>query len=125
MSERGKLLAFVELGGYPDFSPLYRRLGYRVEVLTSGRKAIASIKKEVPAVLVGEFNYQRDFRDRTSALESVLAMVHGATGVKVVIFYHREAEEPLERLRTRFGFIQPLPYPITEEALEAHLRQTT
>jgi hypothetical protein len=34
-----RLLAIIELGGYPNFVPLYERLGFRVDVVASQRKA--------------------------------------------------------------------------------------
>lgn len=39
-----ELLALVELGGYPNFVPLYQRLGYRVEMVNSVRKAQLGLK---------------------------------------------------------------------------------
>jgi hypothetical protein len=38
---RDLLLSIVELGGYPDFAPLYQRAGYRVVVERNMRKALA------------------------------------------------------------------------------------
>lgn len=116
------LMSVVELGGYPNFTPLYQRLGYRVEVITSGRKAITTLKKAQPAVVVAEFNFQFEFRDRTSNLETILAVLQHNAGVKVIVFYHREEEAKLEQVRERFpGFIA-LGYPIEEAALEAAIR---
>jgi len=116
------LMSVVELGGYPNFTPLYQRLGYRVEVITSGRKAITTLKKAQPAVVVAEFNFQFEFRDRTSNLETILAVLQHNAGVKVIVFYNREEEAKLEQVRERFpGFIA-LGYPIEEAALEAAIR---
>ncbi len=36
-----RLLAIVELGGYPNFTPLYRRLGFEATFVNSQRKAQA------------------------------------------------------------------------------------
>ncbi|MDH5784082.1 MAG: hypothetical protein OEZ16_00565 [Chromatiales bacterium] len=112
------LMSVVELGGYPDFTPLYQRLGYRVETITSGRKAITTLKKAQPAVVVAEFNFQFEFRDRTSNLETILAVTQHIPGVKVVVFYNKEEEVKLEQLRERFpGFIA-MSYPVGEGELE-------
>ena len=70
-SSRGALLAVIEIGAYPNFAPLYQRLGYAVTIERSMRKALSAAKKLKPAVIVAEFNYQSDFRDRTSSLESL------------------------------------------------------
>lgn len=115
------LMSVVELGGYPDFSALYQRLGYKVETINSGRKANSALKKQRPAVVVTEFNFQHSFRDRTSNLESLLAVEQHNAGVKVIVFYDAEVQPQLEQLRNRFpGFIA-LSYPVEEGALERAL----
>jgi CheY-like chemotaxis protein len=117
-------MSVVELGAYPNFTTLYQRLGYRVETINSGRKAITSLKKQCPAVVVTEFNFQHSFRDRTSNLESLLAVEQHNQGVKIVVFYDEEVRAPLEQLRSRFpGFIA-LAYPVEEAALEAALGES-
>jgi len=116
------LVTVVELGGYPNFTPLYQRLGYRVESINSGRKAIGLLKKLKPEVLVTEFNYQFSFRDRTSNLESILAVVQSTQGVRVVVFYDEAVREQLEQVRARFPGFTALAYPIDEARLESALR---
>ena len=112
------LLAVIELGGYPDFRPLYQRLGYAVEQLQGGRKTLSYIKKQRPTVVVAEFNYQLEFRDRTSQLESLLAVVQAAGGARVLVFYYPEEQQALDALHRRFPFFEPLPRPIDEQSLE-------
>jgi hypothetical protein len=117
------LVQVVELGGYPNFIPLYQRLGYRVETVNTGRKAISTLKKLKPEVVVTEFNYQFDFRDRTSHLESILAVIQPQAGVKVVVFYDQAEQVQLNLVAERFpGFIA-MSYPIDEAGLEAVLKQ--
>ncbi len=60
------LLCIVELGGYPDFSKIYQQYQLDVEITDSMRKAVKILKKKTPQIIVAEFNYQSDFRDRTS-----------------------------------------------------------
>lgn len=116
------LVQVVELGGYPNFIPLYLRVGYRIETVNTGRKAIATLKKLQPEVVVAEFNYQFDFRDRTSNLESILAALQQQSGVKVVVFYDKAEQAQLDQVAERFpGFIA-MSYPIDEAGLEAALR---
>ena len=67
-----RLLAIIELGGYPNLLPLYRRLGFDTEVVNSQRKAQAALKRLLPDVIVTEYNFQSDFRDRTSNLETLM-----------------------------------------------------
>lgn len=125
MSGTRTLLSIVELGGYPDFSELYRQHGYAVETITTGRKAISRLRQGGFQVVVAEFNYQREFRDRTSSLESILATVQGAAGVKVIVLYHPSELEQLERLRARFADFIALAQPVSREAMEAMLGSLT
>ncbi|HHB13418.1 MAG TPA: hypothetical protein ENK62_09490 [Chromatiales bacterium] len=119
-----QLLAIVELGGYPDFGPLYRRLGFEVRVENSMRKALAWLKRHTPAVIVAEFNYQSGFRDRLSNLESLMGAVQRLAGSpRIVVFYEPETRHQLVRLQARFEFFEVLPYPIDAGKLEGALRR--
>lgn len=125
------LLSVIELGGYPDFSPLYQRLGFDVNSASTSRKAISTIKKNPPDVLVAEFNYQSDFRDRTSSLESLLASIERYSitkntntnvNAKAIVFYEKETLHQLEKLLKQFSVFKVMPYPIEEAELEAILK---
>ena len=116
------LLSIVELGGYPNFSAVYQRNGFEVVSVSSSRKAISAIKKKIPDVIVAEFNYQSDFRDRTSSLESVLAAVARFPRTKMIIFYEKEMQHQLEKLLGQFNVFKVLPYPIEEVTLQAVLQ---
>lgn len=111
------LLSIVEQGGYPNFSGLYQEFGYRVVVESRMRKAIASLKKQLPEVIVAEFNFQSDFRDRSSSLESLLAVVQRNESIRVIVFYDREFAPQFERLRSRLPVHAGLPFPVKEKDL--------
>ena len=117
------LLSLVELGGYPDFTPLYEREGFSVTAATSTRKAISIIKKNTPDVIVAEFNYQSDFRDRTSSLESLLASVERFPHTRAIMFYEKETRHQLDKLLQQFDVFRVMAYPIDEEALATVLRE--
>jgi len=118
------LLSVVELGGYPDFASLYKKHGFDVVVASSVRRALAVFKKQSPGVVVAEFNFQSDFRDRTSSLESLLAVTQRMPDTKVIIFYEREYRHQLERLTDRFAIFDTLAFPIQEAELEECLKRT-
>ena len=96
-AKRPSLLAIVELGGYPNFTSLYERLGFDAEFVNSQRRAQARLKKGVPDVIVAEFNFQSDFRDRTSNLESLMARLQGERASRVVVFYQQDQADKFER----------------------------
>ena len=117
------LLSIVELGGYPDFSAVYQRLGYRVEKVHQMRKAMSVLKKTRPEVIVAEFNFQSDFRDRTSSLESLLATLQfSKLDSRVVVFYEKEYNAQFQRLYETYPDIVAMQFPIEEAALEAALK---
>jgi CheY-like chemotaxis protein len=115
------VLAVVELGGYPNFSTLYQSLGYEVVTVQAGRKALTAVRQLQPQAIVAEFNLQRDFRDRTSTLESLLATVQQRPSIKVVVFYDPQYAQQLEQLRARFPHFTALAFPIDPAALAAAL----
>ena len=109
-----RLLAIIELGGYPDFTPLYRELGFSVEVCVSMRKALARIKRQPPDVIVCEFNFQSDFRDRTSRLESMIALVERDRDIQTLVIMEPEHRIQFGRIRERYDFHAVLELPVTE-----------
>ncbi len=117
MSDEKVLLSIVEIGGYPNFKTLYESKGFRVETVDGMRKAVKVLKKLRPSVVVAEFNYQSDFRDRTSSLETLMATVQRQPGVRVIVFYEKEQRPQLERLLKVFQVFDALTFPIDEKAL--------
>ena len=118
-----RLLAIIELGGYPNLLTLYRRLGFDTEVVNSQRKAQAALKKRLPDVIVTEYNFQSDFRDRTSNLETLMAYLQRHPGVKVIAFYQPEFPPKFEAMNARFPLFAAIPLPVTESAVEEALRR--
>lgn len=112
----------MELGGYPNLLPLYQRLGFDVDVVNSQRKARAFLKKTIPDVIVAEYIFQSDFRDRTSNLETLMAVLQKHPQVKVVVFYLPEQAEKLAMLEQRFPLFAKIAFPIEPDAVETALR---
>lgn len=116
------LLSILEMGGYPDFTKLYQSLGYQVYKMETMRKAIKFIKKNKVDVVVAEFNFQSDFRDRTSQLESLMASIAQKPDVAVIVFYEKEQSHQFYRVAERFDFLRALTYPIKQEELQTVLK---
>lgn len=112
-----QLLSIVEIGGYPNFTSLYQQKGFEVEQVESMRKASKRLKKMMPEVVVAEFNFQSDFRDRTSSLETLMAATQQIPGCKVIVFYEKEQRPQLERLLEVSQVFETLAFPIQPEAL--------
>lgn len=111
------LLSIVELGGYPDFSALYQRAGFEVVSTDSVRKAVKLIRQHKPLVLVAEFNFQSDFRDRTSSLETLLSGSQGISEASMIVFYEKEYRQHYERFLARHKVFESLEFPIDEQRL--------
>lgn len=116
-ANRPVLLSVIELLGYPNLRTLYESLGYRVLTEFAVRKAISLMRKEKPAVIVADFYFQPDFRDRVSNLESLLATAQSHKNVKIVVLYESAHEHALERLRMRFRIDAALTLPVREDEL--------
>ena len=123
MNAKNILLQVIELGSYPNFTALYTSLGFNVTMEHSVRNAIRTLKKLVPQVVVAEFNFQSDFRDRTSSLESLLATVQRREGVRVIVFYEADFAHQLDKLRAQYPLFACLPHPIDATALATTLQQ--
>ena len=113
------LLAITELGGYPDFTALYQKCGFQVVKTDSVRKAVKLIRQHKPSVMVAEFNFQSDFRDRTSSLETLLSSSQGIVDSQMIVFYEKEYEPQYQRFLQSFTVSASLTFPIEE----ADLRQ--
>lgn len=113
MSKR--LLAIIELAGYPNLLPLYQSLGFTVDVVNSQRKARSYLKKTIPDVIVAEYNFQSDFRDRTSNLETLMAILQKHPEVKVITFYVQEQAHKFALFNAQTPVFRAISYPITEE----------
>ena len=116
--EKSTLLAVVELGGYPNFIPLYEKLGFETTVLNSQRKARNYLKKQQPDVVVSEYNFQSDFRDRTSNLETLLAVLQKYPKVKLIVFRMPEHQDKFSQVEARFNIFASLTFPIDQQELE-------
>jgi len=113
------LISIIESGGYADFKPVYSDLGYDTIEVNSVRKAISVMKKQPPQVIVAEFNFQSDFRDRTSSLETLLATVEGRyPDCKIVVLYEEGFLEPFQRLQSCYQIDEALCFPVTPETIK-------
>jgi hypothetical protein len=117
------LLSIVELGGYPDFSSLYEAQGYQVLKTDSVRKAVKLIRQHKPSVMVAEFNFQSDFRDRSSSLETILSSSQGIVDSSMIVFYEKEFEAQYQRFLQNFDVAASLVFPVDETRLAMELQR--
>lgn len=121
-SNKPVLLSIIEFGGYPDFTPLYEAAGYQVLRTESVRKAVKLIRQHKPTVMVAEFNFQSDFRDRTSSLETLLSSTQGVTDASMIVFYEEEFKPQYQRFLQSFEVAASLTFPVSEAKLRLALQ---
>jgi len=77
------------------------------------------LKTNQPDVIVAEFNFQSDFRDRTSSLESLLAVIQRTGHGRVIVFYDKEQAHQLVRLTDAYPLIAAtLPFPVASSDIQ-------
>ena len=117
-----KLLSVIEFIEHAQYPALYKTLGYEVTVEWQIRKAVSLIRKMKPDVIVADFYFQSDFRDRLSNLESLLAATQLLKEFRVLVFYEPHNLHALEKVRERMQIDAALPMPASEEAINAVLK---
>ena len=118
-----KLLTVIEFIEHAQYPTLYKNLGYEVTTEWQVRKAVSLVRKIKPDVIVADFYFQSDFRDRLSNLESLLAATQLLKDFRVMVFYEPANEHALDRVRERMQIDAALPMPASEEAIKAVLQR--
>ncbi len=113
-----KLLSVVEFLEHSKLASLYKHLGYEVSTEWQVRKAIALMRKLQPDVIVADFYFQADFRDRLSNLESLLAAAQPLAQAKILVLYEPKNQPVLDKVRSRLRMDATLTMPIKEAELQ-------
>ena len=116
-----KLLAVIEFMAHAKLPACYKGLGFEVTSEWQVRKAVSLVRKIKPDVIVADFYFQADFRDRLSNLESLLAAAQPLKDTRILVFYEPQGESALHKVRQRMRIDAALPTPVTEEAIAAVL----
>ncbi len=115
-----RLLFFVDEGGFDDYTSLFVSMGFSVDFEDSARKATQLAKKNQYQVLVAEFNYNPEFRDRVSNIESLLSTLEAhSPEVKIIILYDEIKQTQLNQLAQRYRIDHRLTFPIDAQTIKA------
>ncbi|MCB1733589.1 MAG: hypothetical protein H6981_01795 [Gammaproteobacteria bacterium] len=113
------LLSIVEIGGYPDMTPIYTSAGFRIISSNNQRKALKLFRDEKPDVIVSEFIFQPDYRDRycnVGTLTSQFPIINPE--VKLILLYEEEDAPALSRFTRDFApYHAALPHPVDRNQL--------
>ena len=103
------LHAIVEQGGYPDFTALYKSLGYQVTTAPSMRKALGLLKQHKPDVITAEFIYNPMYSARISNLESLFATLQSRQlNPQLLVFIEKEQLHHMDMLSLQQHSIEKL-----------------
>lgn len=116
-----QLLSVVEFLEHSKLATLYKQLGYSVSTEWQVRKAITLMRKLQPEVIVADFYFQSDFRDRLSNLESLLAAAQPLSNTKILVLYEPQNQAVLDKVRSRLRMDAALTMPIKPAELESVL----
>lgn len=116
---KNRLLFFVDEGGFDDYTPMFIQLGFEVDFEDSQRKAVKLAKKNQYQVLVAEFSYNPEFRDRVSNIESLLATLESySPDVKIVVVYDKINQIQLNQLKQRYKIDATLSFPVDKQTIK-------
>ena len=122
------ILSVVESPAHPNFSPLYRRLGFDEVKLNSQRKAIGELKKKKPAFLVAEFNYgyANNYAGvNISNLDTLLASLRRySPETRVIVLVEKAERQYVDKLAELFTLHEILTLPVTPDQITTALGKT-
>lgn len=120
-------MSLIESAQHPDFSSLYRRLGFDVFSVTSQRKAFTLLKKQPIDIVVAEFfyGYGNNYAGANISNLDVLfsTMQKYAPKALVVILVaknERQYVDKLDRLNQAYVI---LTYPVNEKLMSETLTE--
>lgn len=123
MATPKKLLSVIEFIEHAQYPAIYTALGYEVTTEWQVRKAVSLIRKMKPDVIVADFYFQSDFRDRLSNLESLLAASQLMHEVRILVFYEPHNELVLNRVRERMRIDAAISMPASSDSIKSVLKE--
>lgn len=121
MATKKILLSIIEMGGYPDFSPLYQQVGYEVIKISTMRKALSLLNQTSPDIIVAEFIFAPKYGSFISNVDSLFAAIASKHPTTLLILFVNSSEvHHLEKLQQRYEHlvkVNLLFYPIKPQQL--------
>ena len=124
MSEK-ILFSIIETPAHPDFSSLYRSLGFNEVRLGSIRKANAELKKQMPDVVIAEFiyGYGSNYSGvHISNLDVFLVtLLKYKANSRVIVMVDKSEQQYVAKLNDIFPIDTILIHPVRKEQIQALL----
>lgn len=117
--------SIIESAAHPDLSALYQRYGYQEVQMTSVRKAIQELKRQVPDLVVADFlyGYGNNYAGvNISNLDVFLySLQKYAPACRVITLYEKSEQVYIGKLQELFSITASFAYPVTEKDIETVL----
>ena len=122
-----KLYSIIESASHPQFSALYRQLGYEELVFTSMRKAIQNLKTTQPDVVIADFlyGYGNNYAGvNISNLDVFLySLAKYAPQARMIAFYEKSEQSYIQQFEELFPGVECVRLPVNKPRLEALLKR--
>lgn len=117
--------SIIESAAHPDLSTLYQRYGYQQVQMTSVRKAIQELKRQVPDLVVADFlyGYGNNYAGvNISNLDVFLySLQKYAPACRIITLYEKSEQVYIGKLQELFSITASFAYPVTEKNIETVL----
>lgn len=121
------LYSIIESPTHPNFSGLYKRLGFNEIKLTSTRKANSALKTSTPEFVVAEFfyGYGNNYAGINLCNLDVFlrSLQKYAPETKVIVIATKEEREFVDKLAALFSIHGVLIHPVHEADIEVLLTE--
>lgn len=120
------LFSIIESPLHPKLSALFTHLGFDEVQLTSTRKAVSQLKKQVPDLVVADFVY--GYSNNYSGIHIsnldvfLMSMQKFAPDTRVIILTAADELEYAEKMRDIFPIVAIFPFSVRESELTAALQ---
>jgi hypothetical protein len=121
------VFSIVESPLHPDFSDMYRRLGYTELKLGSVRKAIQALKQQIPDLIVADFIYGYGSNYAGVNISNLDVFLYSLQKYKqdsrIILLVEKAEQQYVEKLKEIFPIHSVLVYPVKLSEMEQALKQ--
>ena len=126
MPKQKTLLSIVELGGYPNLTPLYEDAGFKVVSTNTMRKALNQLRRLKPDLIVAEFIYGPTYGSQLSNFESLYAALQTLDPpAKLIALVNKADHTHFLTVSSRYSDTDVLYFPIDQDKLKGLLLTIT
>jgi len=119
MPQKKTLLSIVELGGYPNLTPLYEDAGFNVVSTNTMRKALNQLRRLRPEFIVAEFIYGPTYGSQLSNFESLYAALQTLDPpAKLIALVNKNDHTHFLTVSSRYSNTAVIHFPIDQDKLK-------